>query len=171
MPGPAAESLAAVPALLAGLDDAGLRMEWPAAPEGADLRTEWLAALAAGDLIATPAAPPRLPFAADAEAAGLVLLAKAGVVRVAATGAVHRSVDAARSLSKVTGHGVVARGTDAAVARALDMGALACSAQLLGAGRALLEASVRHAELRHHGRIPRPGGRAAGRRSRPPRGR
>ena len=39
---------------------------------------DWLAALAAGDLIATLAVPPWLPFAADAEAAGLVLLAEAG---------------------------------------------------------------------------------------------
>jgi alkylation response protein AidB-like acyl-CoA dehydrogenase len=92
--------------------------------------------------------PPRLPFAADAEAAGLVLLARADVVQVAGTGERHRSVDAARSLSAVAGHGIVARGAGAAVARALDMGALACSAQLLGAGRALLEASVRHAGLR-----------------------
>ena len=146
LPGPVAESLAAVPALLAGLDDAS--PEWLAAPGGADLRPGWLAALAAGDLIATLAVPPRLPFAADAEAAGLVLLARGDVVQVAGTGARHRSVDAARSLSAVTGHGIVARGAGAAVARALDMGALACSAQLLGAGRALLEASVRHASVR-----------------------
>jgi len=146
LPGPVAESLAAVPALLAGLDDAS--PEWLAAPGGADLRPGWLAALAAGDLIATLAVPPRLPFAADAEAAGLVLLAKADVVQVAGTGASHRSVDAARSLSAVTGHGLVARGAGAAVARALDMGTLACSAQLLGAGRALLEASVRHVSVR-----------------------
>ena len=146
LPGPVAESLAAVPALLAGLDDAS--PEWLAAPGGADLRPGWLAALAAGDLIATLAVPPRLPFAADAEAAGLVLLGRGDVVQVAGTGARHRSVDAARSLSAVTGHGIVARGAGAAVARALDMGALACSAQLLGAGRALLEAGVRHASVR-----------------------
>jgi alkylation response protein AidB-like acyl-CoA dehydrogenase len=147
VPGPVAESLAAVPALLAALD-VDARPEWLAAPDGADLRPGWLAALAAGDLIATLAAPPRLPFAADAEAAGLVLLARADVVQVAGTGASHRSVDAARSLSAVTGHGIVARGAGAAVARAFDMGTLACSAQLLGAGRALLEASVRHASVR-----------------------
>ena len=148
VPGPVAESLAAVPALLGALDDADRRGEWLAAPGGADLRADWLAGLAAGDLIATLAVPPRLPFAADAEAAGLVLLAKADVVQVAGTGASHRSVDAARSLSAVTGHGLVARGAGAAVARALDMGTLACSAQLLGAGRALLEASVRHVSVR-----------------------
>jgi alkylation response protein AidB-like acyl-CoA dehydrogenase len=148
LPGPVAESLAAVPALLTALDEADPGLEWLAASDGADLRADWLAGLAAGDLIATLAVPPRLPFAADAEAAGLVLLAKEDVVQVAGTGAGHRSVDAARSLSAVTGHGIVARGAGAAVARALDMGALACSAQLLGAGRALLEASVRHASVR-----------------------
>lgn len=136
LPGPVAESLAAVPALLAALD-------------GADPSGEWLAGLAAGDLIATLAMPPRLPFAADAEAAGLVLLAEADVVRVAGTGgARYRSVDAARSLTAVTGHDVVACGAGTAVTRAFDMGVLACSAQLLGAGRALLEASVRHVRLR-----------------------
>jgi len=148
VPGPVAESLAAVPALLGALDDADRRGEWLAAPDGADLRADWLAGLAAGDLIATLAVPPRLPFAADAEAAGLVLLARQDVVQVAGTGARHRSVDAARSLSALTGHGIVARGAGAAVARALDMGTLACSAQLLGAGRALLEAGVRHASVR-----------------------
>jgi alkylation response protein AidB-like acyl-CoA dehydrogenase len=148
VPGPVAESLAAVPALLGALDDADRRGEWLAAPGGADLRADWLAGLAAGDLIATLAVPPQLPFAADAEAAGLVLLAKGDVIQVAGTGTRHRSVDAARSLSAVTGHGIVARGAGAAVARALDMGALACSAQLLGAGRALLEAGVRHASVR-----------------------
>jgi alkylation response protein AidB-like acyl-CoA dehydrogenase len=135
LPGPVAESLAAVPALLAALDEAD--------PYG-----EWLAGLAAGDLIATLAMPPRLPFAADAEAAGLVLLAEADAVWVAVTGARHRSVDAARSLSAVTGREVVAHGAGSAVTRAFNMGVLACSAQLLGAGRALLEASVSHARLR-----------------------
>ena len=45
---------------------------------------------------------------------------------------------------------VLARGpaVAGAVAGALDAGALACAAQLLGAGRALLEASVRHARQR-----------------------
>ena len=140
LPGPVAESLAAVPALLATAANAG--------EHRADRHGEWLAGLATGELIATLAMPPRLPFAADAETAGLVLLAEADVIRVARTGARHRSVDPARSLSAVTGHDVVARGADAAVAHAFDLGVLACSAQLLGAGRALLEASVRHASVR-----------------------
>ena len=48
----------------------------------------------------------------------------------------------------MTGDDVLARNAAAAVAGAFDLGALACSAQLLGAGRALLEASVRHASVR-----------------------
>jgi alkylation response protein AidB-like acyl-CoA dehydrogenase len=135
VPGPVAESLAAVPALLAALDQP-------------DLRGEWLAGLVSGDLIATLAMPPRLPFAADAEAAGLVLLADRDVVLAGSTGTQRRSVDPARSLSVVTGHQVLARGAVAALDRAFDLGVLACSAQLLGAGRALLEASVRHGCVR-----------------------
>ena len=59
-------------------------------------------------------------------------------------------MDRARSLFETAGGQVVAGGpvTADAVARALDAGALASSAQLLGAGRALLEASVRHAGQR-----------------------
>jgi len=141
VPGPVTESLAAVPALLAALDSLTVLDE-------ADPRGEWLAGLVTGDLIATLAMPPRLPFAADAEAAGLVLLTGPDEVWVGRTGARHRSVDPARSLSVVAGHEVVARDAGAAIARAFDLGVLACSAQLLGAGRALLEASVRHASVR-----------------------
>jgi alkylation response protein AidB-like acyl-CoA dehydrogenase len=133
VPGPAAESLAAVPALLVAVEDA----------DG-----EWLAGLADGELIATLAAPPAVPLAAGAEVAGLVLLAADGVVSAGRAGERYRSVDPGRSLAEVLGERVVARGADGAVARALDFGALACAAQLLGAGRALLEASVRHARVR-----------------------
>jgi alkylation response protein AidB-like acyl-CoA dehydrogenase len=153
VPGPVPESLAAVPALLAALDetdrlavtDGGVL---PVAGDAAGRCGEWLAGLAAGDLIATLAMPPWLPFATDAEVAGLVLLAEGDVVSVGTSGAWHRSVDPARSLSAVTGQEVVAHNAGAAVARAFDLGTLACSAQLLGAGRALLEMSVRHVSVR-----------------------
>ena len=114
---------------------------WPA---------RWLAGMAAGELIATAAMPPWLPWAVDTGAAGLVLLAAGDTVRLAGVGARYRSVDPGRSLSQVTGGQVLARGpaVAGAVTRALDAGALACAAQLLGAGRALLEASVRHAGQR-----------------------
>ena len=159
LPGPVAESLAAVPTLLRALartdrgaapgDAESADADDPAAPDDlADRCGEWLAGLATGDLIATLAMPPRLPFAADAEAAGLILLAEPDVVAVGRAGVRRQSVDPARSLSVVTGGDVLARNADFAVSRAWDLGALACSAQLLGAGRALLEASVRHASVR-----------------------
>ena len=137
VPGPVAESVAAVPELIAALADERLS-------------ARWLPGLAAGDLIATVALPPWLPYAADADAAGLVLLAEPGAVRLATAGARHRSVDPARSLSQARGHEVLAQGpaVAAAVARAREAGTLACAAQLLGAGRALLEASVSHARQR-----------------------
>jgi alkylation response protein AidB-like acyl-CoA dehydrogenase len=137
VPGPVAESAAAVPELITALADERL---------GA----RWLPGLAAGELIATLALPPWLPYAADADAAGLVLIAGPDAVRLAVPGARHRSVDPARSLSEVSGREVLARGpaAAAAVARAREAGTLACAAQLLGAGRALLEASVRHAGQR-----------------------
>ena len=138
LPGPVAESVAAAPVLLTALI------------EQQDLCAGWLSGLAAGDLIATLALPPRLPYATDTDAAGLVLLAEAGTLWAAAPGPRHQSVDPARSLSEVSGEQMLARGpavADAA-ARALQAGALASAAQLLGAGRALLEASVRHAGQR-----------------------
>jgi alkylation response protein AidB-like acyl-CoA dehydrogenase len=92
--------------------------------------------------------PPRVPFAADAEAAGLVLLAGDGVVWLAGPGVTHRSVDPARSLTEVRGTEVLARDATAALGRAFEFGTLASSAQLLGAGRALLEASVRQVSVR-----------------------
>jgi alkylation response protein AidB-like acyl-CoA dehydrogenase len=141
VPGPVAESLAAVPALLASVGEAGAGGGWL---DGlADAGPECLAALAAGDLIATLAVPPGVPLAAGTEVAGLVLLAGDGV-SVGRPGLRWRSVDPGRSLAEVRGVRVVARDVAGAVERALDFGALACSAQLLGAGRALLEASVRH---------------------------
>ena len=137
VPGPVAETAAAVPALIGGLADDRLC-------------ARWLPGLAAGDLVATLALPPWRPYAADADAAGLILLAEPGAVRLAAAGARHRSVDPARSLSEVSGREVLAQGpaTAAAVALAREAGTLACAAQLLGAGRALLEASVSHARQR-----------------------
>ena len=159
VPGPVAESIAAVPALLAALAES----DWQARPGGADSPASgepadrcdsadrcgaWLAGLATGDLIAALSMPPRLPFAADAEAAGLVLLAERDSVSVGRADALHRSVDPSRSLSVVTGGDVLARNAAAEVAGAFDLGAIACCGQLLGAGRALLGASVRHASVR-----------------------
>jgi alkylation response protein AidB-like acyl-CoA dehydrogenase len=153
VPGPVAESLAAVPVLLAALAEPDALgppddVASPTVLDDASTCGEWLSGLATGDLIATLAMPPWLPFAADAEVAGLVLLAAPDLVWTGSAGARHRSVDPARSLSAVTGQQALAHGARAAVAGALDLGSLACSAQLLGAGRALLEISVYHARVR-----------------------
>ena len=114
VPGPVAESLAAVPVLLAGLNEgwtaglgeaAGLSeaaagLGEAAAQELASQCTGWLAGLAAGELLGTLAVPPRLPYAVDADAAGLVLLVSAGSVWLARPGTQHRSVDATRWLAE-----------------------------------------------------------------------
>ncbi|GIM92100.1 acyl-CoA dehydrogenase family protein [Paractinoplanes toevensis] len=134
VPGPAAETLAAVPTLLAALGAATLDAG------------RLLPALAAGQALATLAAPPWLPFAADACAADLVLLADRDTVGPARIGAAHSSMDRTRRLYEVSPAGPM--DSCPAVDRALDLGALVCSAQLLGAGRALLEASVEHARTR-----------------------
>src|SRR5215469_12726118 len=145
LPGPVAESVAVVPGLIAALADG------TASPVLGDA----LPRLAAGDLIATLALPPWLPYAPDADVAGLVLLAESGtteahVLWLAEPGARHLSVDRARSLSEASRREVLAHGpaVASAVAQAFQAGALASAAQLLGAGRALLAASVRHAGQR-----------------------
>jgi hypothetical protein len=145
LPGPVAESVAVVPGLIAALAGAA------ASPTLGDA----LPRLAAGDLIATLALPPWLPYAPDAAVAGLVLLAETGtsgthLLWLAEPGAQHRSVDRTRSLSEVSRREVLARGpaVASAVTQAFQAGALASAAQLLGAGRGLLAASVRHAGQR-----------------------
>jgi alkylation response protein AidB-like acyl-CoA dehydrogenase len=159
VPGPAAESLAAVPVLVAGANHGRRRgSDGPLLPQegqrGSFAAVQpvagWLESLASGDLIATLAAPPWLPYAADAEGAGLVLLAEPGRLSLAQAGWARRSVDATRTLTEVTAGTTVATGPEvtSARARALDFGALACSAQLLGIGRALLELAAAHARQR-----------------------
>ncbi len=165
LPGPVAESLAAVPQLLAGLSAAATEHPGPdgagpdsAGPDSTGPDSElaercagWLAALADGELLGTLAAPPRLPYAVNTEAAGLVLLAEGGgTVWLAAPDTQHQSVDGTRWLAEVHGTQLLADGPAAAraVGQAVQFGTLASAAQLLGAGRALLETSVRHASQR-----------------------
>ena len=131
VPGPVAESIAVAPILLADDDRS--------------------AALAAGELIATVALPPMVPRAADADFAGLVLLAHDGQVSDAAAGDSHESVDPARKLFDVSATGDK-RAAD--VSRAFEFGALATAAQLVGAGQAMLDTSVAYAKQRSQfGRI------------------
>jgi alkylation response protein AidB-like acyl-CoA dehydrogenase len=159
LPGPVVESVAVVPTLLTALADERLRStaastEASAASCRCDVErlcAEWLPRLAAGDLLATLAAPPRLPYAVDADAAGLVLLAEAGTLSLGEPVDDRRSLDETRRLFRLTAStagGKLATGATDAIARAFDAGTLACAAQLLGAGRALLDSAVRYAGQR-----------------------
>jgi hypothetical protein len=96
--------------------------------------------------IITLAMPPHVPYAADAETAGLVLLVSGGNVYRAALGERHSSIDPARSLHEARAAGLLRSGVPA---EAFEYGVLANSAYLLGAGRALLEMSVRHGCVRY----------------------
>jgi alkylation response protein AidB-like acyl-CoA dehydrogenase len=125
VPGPVTESIAVAPVLMADDD-----------------RAE---ELASGDLMATVALPPAMPRALDAEAAGLTLLATGGLVSDATVGQCYPSVDGSRRLYDVTARGDT---RPADVDRAYEVGALATAAQLVGAGAALLSASVDYAKQR-----------------------
>lgn len=106
------------------------------------LTDDRLTALAEGDLLATVVAPPEVPLALDADVAGVVLDLREGEITDARLEFV-RSIDPARRLFRVTGS---ARPLPAS--RAFDLGVLAVSAQLLGAGQWLLDASVAYAKQR-----------------------
>ncbi len=132
LPGPVVESLAVVPALLSALGDE-------------KLCATWLPRLAAGDVLATVAVPPRLPYAVDADTAGLVLLVDGDMLATGRPAGEHRSVDETRRLFHLD---PAERLGTVRVDAAFDIGTLACAAQLLGAGRALLDAAVRYAGQR-----------------------
>jgi alkylation response protein AidB-like acyl-CoA dehydrogenase len=125
VPGPVTESVAVAPVLLADDERSG--------------------ALAAGELIATVAMPPQVPRAVDADSAGLILVAAEGGVCDGVAGDAHDSVDPARKLFDVTASGNAQK---ANTARAFEFGALAAAAQLVGAGQAMLDASVDYAKQR-----------------------
>ena len=86
-----------------------------------------------------------MPRAVDADTAGLILVAADGAVRDGAAGEQHESVDPSRKLFDVNASGDP---QPADVARAYEFGALATAAQLVGAGQALLDASVEYAKQR-----------------------
>jgi alkylation response protein AidB-like acyl-CoA dehydrogenase len=136
-PGPLAETLAAA-ALIDGSGDA-------------DLAAEWLPRIASGAAVVSLATPGPVRRALDADAADLVLLADGEHLSSAVPdGPALRSLDPARRLfpvratERLTAGPAVAR----AAAAAFDLGALACAAQLLGLGRALLDVTVEYARTR-----------------------
>lgn len=145
LPGPVAESLAAVPQLLTTV-----AMTNGSKAIGSGRLGRWLSGLATGELIATMSAPPLLPFAACADVCDLILLAQPDVLRLAEQGALHHSVYAARTLAEVMEAEVIADGpgVTTGLRSALELGTIACAAQVLGASRALLESTARHAQHR-----------------------
>jgi alkylation response protein AidB-like acyl-CoA dehydrogenase len=140
-PGPLVESAAAVPALLqtlAGTD-----------PEPA---RRWLPGISEGTVSATVAftGTGGRSIAVDADRVDLVLVADGDRIGTGRVGAAVRSVDPARRLFTVEADELLAEGPRAAeaVAAAFDAGTLANAAQLLGAGKALLDASTDYVKQR-----------------------
>ncbi len=81
----------------------------------------------------------------NADFAGLVLLARDGTVVEAVAGEGRDTVDPSRKLFDVTATGTP---SPSDTARAIQLGVLATAAQLVGAGQALLDASVEYAKQR-----------------------
>lgn len=151
VPGPIAESTAALPSLLAclaqGDQHRGL-LDVAGTTSGTPRWNEWLGALASGELIGTLAVPPDLPYGLDADIAGLRLLAEDGSLWLASAGTEVRSIDPARRLFKLwPGEELRTDAVDAILA-ARSFGTLTSAALLLGAGRGLLEASAGYAKTR-----------------------
>jgi alkylation response protein AidB-like acyl-CoA dehydrogenase len=125
VPGPWVDTVAVLPALL---DD------------------EVLAGVAAGETLASIVFAPHVPYALDADVARARILVDGQVLRAFKPKRSLSSVDPARRLSEVTAGEQL--GTARDVASAFDVGVLATSAQLLGAGRWLLDTSVAYAKQR-----------------------
>ncbi|MFD3428243.1 acyl-CoA dehydrogenase family protein [Nocardia fluminea] len=137
-PGPVIESAAVIPALLQRLpDDASAR--------------RWLPALASGEALGTITFQAQRGIALDADIAEPVLVAADGrlTLGVAPPESV-TSIDPARRLFRVTADELIAEGAEveAAIDYAFDIGVLACAAQLLGAGRSILEQTTSYAKQR-----------------------
>jgi alkylation response protein AidB-like acyl-CoA dehydrogenase len=96
-----------------------------------------------GALLGTVAIPPHVPYAVDADVAERVFVIRDGVAFTAEVGAPTSSVDPCRKLFEVTAVQEVGPVQDG-----FERGVLACAAQLLGAGRALLTRSVEYVKQR-----------------------
>jgi alkylation response protein AidB-like acyl-CoA dehydrogenase len=128
VPGPLVESIAVLPAVLVGTAHA-----------------DRLPAIGAGELLATVAAPPLVPYALDGAAAEECYLVHDDSVFAATVAGEITSIDATRRLADVAG-GEKLGAVDGTAW--FDLGALATAAQLLGAGQALLERSAVYAKQR-----------------------
>jgi hypothetical protein len=100
--------------------------------------------------IATVAAPPHVPLALDADVADTVIVVDGDSVKSAEVGPMRRSVDPTRRLFEVNGTSGFETGASApsSTTDSFDMAVLATSAQLLGLGEHLLDASVAYVKQR-----------------------
>jgi alkylation response protein AidB-like acyl-CoA dehydrogenase len=135
VPGPLVESIVVAPTALGG-------------PPG----EQWLPSLAAGEILATVLAPPEVPLALDADIAAVVLSVTGGVREIRDREIEFvRSIDPARRLFRIQGAAVPLA---ADPGHSFDLGVLAVAAQLLGAGRWLLESATAYAKQRsQYGRL------------------
>ena len=135
LPGPVAETFAVVPALLS---DARLDDE--------------LLPLVRGERLATCAAPPRQPRAADPDDSAVYLVTDGGLFRGRA-GTPLPTVDPTRCVAVVEPATSMVEPVEPARARPcrnhLDLGALATAAQSLGLASAMLEIAAEYAKARH----------------------
>ncbi len=144
VPGPWVESVAFLPVLLHGGPD-----EHVGAPQdtvvGADAV---LAGVADGTEVATVASPPVTPLALDADVATRRYLLEGEVLRLGTPTTLKRSVDPARRLFGLDASQTLGSLHRHAASTAFDTAALACAAQLLGAGERLLAEAVSYARSR-----------------------
>ncbi|SNT09463.1 acyl-CoA dehydrogenase family protein [Rhodococcoides kyotonense] len=138
VPGPVVESLVAVPVLLSNLD-----------PTDRARRDTWLTGLATGDAVASATVGSVVPRAPDPEVADLLLLVDDYSVSTGSVVFVHDSVDPSRRLGDLVAVDPVSAGDTRPVVDVVSTYAsLACAAQLLGAGRALLDTTAEYARSR-----------------------
>ncbi len=136
VPGPWIESVALAPALLAGTPHQGLLPE-----------------LAEGTARVSVAVPGVAPYALDADAATHVFHASPAGLAAAEVGGALESVDPSRRLFAVTA-GPATPLADGALARALDLAALATAAAQVGAADRMLRTSVEYVgQRRQFGRV------------------
>ncbi|HEY2165975.1 MAG TPA: acyl-CoA dehydrogenase family protein [Jatrophihabitantaceae bacterium] len=129
VPGPLIESAAVLPALLVGTEHAGR-----------------LPSIGTGELIATIAMPPTVPYAVDARYADATYVLEGTDLSEAVLTGDLSSVDRSRHLATVEAGLTIDTHADADTG--YERGALACAAQLVGLGTALLERATTYAGQR-----------------------
>ncbi|RDI17587.1 hypothetical protein DEU38_12230 [Rhodococcus sp. AG1013] len=137
VPGPILETAAAVPALLSALDDQ-------------QLAKRFLPGIAEGASLASLVLEPSTPRALDGDIADPVLRVSGDTLELVRATTQLESVDPARRLFEVESVETLAQGADVAAAaeKAYDLAVLAASAQLIGAGHAMIETATEYAKNR-----------------------